>query len=66
MTTPVRPKEGDEKDCITCGHPAIFDERPLRPRQLTQIGDHIAPAAEYHSTAGWVCTVSESHFEPVE
>ena len=59
------PKEGDEKDCATCGHPAIFQRKVLKRPQLMQTGDHIPAAAEYWPTPGWVCTVSDEHFEPV-
>jgi hypothetical protein len=62
---PSSPKEGEEKDCVKCGHSAIFYEKPRKPGQLVQIGDHIPPAGEYWPTPGWVCTVNENHFEPV-
>jgi hypothetical protein len=63
--TEVRPKEGDEKNCATCGQPAIFHNRVLKHPQITQIGDHVSAAPEYRPTAGWVCTLSDNHFEPV-
>ncbi|MBI3048396.1 MAG: hypothetical protein HYY76_08780 [Acidobacteria bacterium] len=56
-----RPKEGDEKNCVTCGQPAIFHERALKRPQMPPVGN---PATAYWPTPGWVCTVNEDHFEP--
>lgn len=64
MINERKPKEGDEKDCVKCEHPAIFHERALQHPQLTQVGDHVPPAAEYWPTPGWVCTANGNHFEP--
>jgi hypothetical protein len=59
-----RPKEGDEKACVTCGHPAIFYERVLKS-QPTQTRDYLPRQGEYQPSAGWVCTANLNHFEPV-
>jgi DNA-directed RNA polymerase subunit RPC12/RpoP len=59
------PQAGDEKDCERCGHPAIFETRPLKPSvQPFQVGDYVPPAAEYQAGPGWTCTVCR-HFEPL-
>ena len=55
--------EGDEKDCERCGHISVFEIRPIKRAQPSQVGDFIPPEAQYESGPGWKCTVCD-HFHP--